>query len=220
MTILYAGGCSFTAGEHPQLIKQDNKSWCNYLGFDEVLNKSWPGSSNTTICRKALEFLAAGGVADFFAIQLSGFDRREIIMPLEKRKTIPLLTETKYVSINIWSVERFFPDQMDFYINHMRGDKTYDDMLTSMNIIALEHILQKRGIPYVFFNGINNMSFHDLEPTHPAVQLYKTRTLIADTPYFMPHTTMRKYYDLKAEHPSEDQHKDWGLMLAEYIKKV
>ena len=218
---LYAGGCSFTAGIHPQTIKHDGKSWCNYLGFNEVLNDAWPGNSNTAICRRALEFLAAGEVADFFAIQLTGGDRREILMPIEARSAIfgneadAVHTQDGTYNINIWSIEKWFPKIKDFYMNHMRGSKIYDDAMSIMHILALQNVLEKRGIPYVFFNGLAIFEYHkgDSDP-------YRFGSLLEDTRYFMPHTSMKQYYNLDNEHPSELQLMDWGTMLAEYIAKA
>jgi hypothetical protein len=213
MTFLYASGCSFTAGTVQQDFKNKEKSWCYHLGFDQVKNDAYPGNSNQSIFRNALEYFSAGGKADFVAIQLTHPIRREILMPAALAVDIlgperAAIVQRGYYSINSWSVERVFPEQADFYIRHLAGTTEYNDKLTVMGLLALEHTLKKLGIPYVFFSGLTVLG------RIPNSGMY---SLLDSTHHFMPQASMREYYSLGDQHPDEQQHQDWGEMLAKQI---
>jgi len=213
MTLLYASGCSFTAGTAQQDFKNKEKSWCYHLGFDQVKNDAYPGNSNQSIFRNALEYFSAGGKADFVAIQLTHPIRREILMPVELSEKIlgperVTIVQRGYYSINSWSVEQVFPEQVDFYINHLAGSADYNSKLTVMGLLALEHTLKKLGIPYVFFCGLTVLGRIPNSSMH---------SLLDSTRHFMAQTSMRDYYSLGDQHPDEQQHQEWGEMLLQQI---
>lgn len=213
MSTLYANGCSFTAGEADQSIKKTNKSWCNHLGFTTVINDAWPGNSNTSIIRRTLEYISAGNCPDLVVIQLSGHKRHEILMPKEARKDRcdPFQPQDQTTSINYWSATRRFPEVSDFFITHMAGiggySLKYHNQRTLTGIMTLEHVCKNRNISCVVFNGLepldvssNFTQFVDLEKI------------------YLPEWSMKQEYQLGDQHPSEEQHQDWGERLAEYFQ--
>ena len=193
-----AVGCSLTWGteiSQPRSSLETDKehAWPAHLGrllaANTVINRGWPGRSNGSIFRIAVQdmvkYASTIGKNGIVVIQWSGPARLEIVNPYKIDVTgFHMRTtngyhpgqEGRYLNVtpsdlgllqNNSNDSLFNSDSLADYFINFWADDCYQHELLLNNIISLNGIAAKLGIQILHFNGIDELNYQKL-PEHSA----------------------------------------------------
>lgn len=236
--MLYANGCSFTAGTG---LDDEEKSWPYILGDlmgienEKVLTEANKGVSNQYIVRSAITSLSnliALGDKPFVAIGLTAPSRREFYysgnggklihnIPSPEFQPIDGLDETSNVELHVFN---------NLYIKYL-WNPVYDFHLYMTHVLTLQNFLKANDLDYVIFNSLNltpNLTeenkFEDLchQANMSAVFKQFDMNRIYEDQTFFKYMYERELYfsDENTDafmHPNEQAHKEWAGVLMKDI---
>jgi hypothetical protein len=240
---LLAVGCSLTWGseitEVGESLPEDKElAWPAHLGklldVNTVINRGWPGRSNGSIYRIAMEDMAKYvnkfGTNGAVVIQWSGRTRIEIVNPFKfevnkiyKQKNHPGQESGPYLNFGLEifdpSVQKQFTGLYHYFSNHWAHEFYQIELLVNYSV-ALTCLAEKLGITILQFNGIDIIDPMQI-PAH-SEHIFK----LIGTEYYSPTNEAecfwRKYqvwdgYGKVPKHPTAEHHADWANVLYNYM---
>ena len=244
---LLAVGCSLTWGSEitqfgESLPEDKDSAWPAHLGAllntTKITNRGWPGRSNGSIFRIAMEEMAAHcaeyGAAGVVVIQWSGPARLEIINPYEvevaslySQKHHPGQEPGPYISfspmeLTITKIQQQFPHLADYFFRHWIHDFYQLELLVNYSV-SITSVANALGIKILQFNGIDELNFENL-PAHS-----QPISKLIGKEYYNPvnrecafwpsmcHFPRDNHYNLVPRHPSAEQHAVWATRLYNYM---
>lgn len=236
--MLYANGCSFTAGTG---LDDEEKAWPFILGDlmgiekDKVLTEANKGVSNQYIVRSAITSLSnliELGDRPFVAIGLTAPSRREFYynknggklihnIPSPEFQPIDGLDETSNVELHVFN---------NLYIKYL-WNPVYDFHLYMTHVLTLQNFLKANDLDYVIFNSLNltpNLTeenkFEALchQANMSAVfKQFDMNRIYEDQTFFTYMYDKGLYFtDENTDafmHPNEQAHKEWAEVLMKDI---
>jgi len=242
-----AVGCSLTWGSEitepgESLPEDKEQAWPAHLGkllnANQITNRGWPGRSNSSIFRIAMEEMASHctdyGSAGVVVIQWSGPARLEIINPYEldlstlyNQKHHPGQEPGPYVSftpVDILSkkVQVRFPHLAGYFFKYWTHDFYQLELLVNYSV-ALTSVANALGIKILQFNGIDELNFDNL-PTHS-----QHVSKLIGKEYYKPFERESAFwpavcnfprdnkFNIVPSHPSAHSHEEWANILYNYM---
>lgn len=239
---LLAVGCSLTWGSEitsvgKTLPEDKEKAWPtelgNLLGANYTINRGWPGRSNGSIFRIAMQDMAKYqkelGANGIIVVQWSGIGRIEIVNPFVfdfkeiTRNTHPGQEPGPYLSLSISEIlklQKKFPGLYDYYINYW-GYELYQTELLINKSIALSSLANKLGIKILQFNGIDLIK-HDQIPKHARdiFELIRNEYYYPQEKAFWPLVKHFPGNNIVPRHPTAEDHTFWAKQLYEYLLTI
>ena len=236
--MLYANGCSFTAGTG---LDDPEKAWPFILGKnmgiddEAILSEAHKGVSNQYIVRSTLltvsKIIQETGERPFCAIGLTAPSRREFFLhkgnklihniPSPEFSPIADQDETTNVELNAFNA---------MYMKYF-WSPVYDFHLYTTHILALQNFFKQNDIDYVIFNSLN-LTPNLAEETKFAElceqagmgamfaqfdmdRIYEDQTFFT---YMLDNELYFNEQDTEAfMHPNEKAHSDWADILMKDI---
>lgn len=229
--MLYANGCSFTAGTG---LDDENKAWPyklgELLGDSNVVSEATKGASNQYIVRSTISSLSgliAEGQRPFVAIGLTAPSRREFYVS-EKGLIVHNIPSPEYSENSELSAEE---NAELHYFNNVYlkyfWSPVYDFHLYLTHVLTLQNFFKVNGLEYVLFNSLNltpnlveetkfselcdqaNMSvvLSQIDMNH----LYEQQTFFThmyDTETYFNEAGIEGFM-----HPNETAHQEWAKII-------
>lgn len=248
---LLATGCSLTWGSelttpNESLPSDKDLAWPAHLGklldAEIVSNKAWPGKSNGSIFRTAMEEIVSmhkeHGSDGLVVIQWSGDVRLEVVNPFvwdivgfnRKLRSIKHHPGQEGPYLNVlpadmlsMDFQKQFVGLAHFFVNHWSHD-FYQQELKVTYSVALTSLAKKLGVKILQFNGIDEL-ISDVIPDHA-----KNLTDLIGEEFFKPFDRTYSFWphyrhEIKSrgtkmfpKHPELKHHIDWANTLYNYLK--
>jgi hypothetical protein len=247
---LLAVGCSLTWGSEitqfgESLLEDKTLAWPAHLGkllnVSQLTNRGWPGRSNGSIFRIAMEEMASHaanyGTDGMVVIQWSGPARLEIVNPYEinirslyRQKYHPGQEPGPYHSftpmeVSDKNIQNKFPHLADYFFRHWTHDFYQLELLVNYSV-ALTSVANSLGIKILQFNGIDELNF-DILPPHS-----QDISGLIGKEYYRPfdrssafwpascHFPRDNIFNIVPRHPTAEQHEKWANILYNYMLEI
>jgi hypothetical protein len=242
-----AVGCSLTWGseitELGESLPEDKllaypAQFGKLLNAKQLINRGWPGRSNSSIFRIAMEDMAKYvdelGTNGVVVVQWSGRARIEIVNPFKfqvdkiyNQKNHPGQESGPYLNlgpaeISDPSVQKQFTGLYHYFLNHWAHEFYQIELLINYSV-ALTSLANKLGVTVLQFNGIDAIN-----PTQIPLHATSIFNLIGSE-YYCPvdesKTFWRTYQKIQnggilPTHPTAEDHADWANVLYNYMLEI
>lgn len=215
-------GCSQTAGREVLVNDPDAPDWVSnkhvwakhlmdLINEDgEYVNLAESGSSNDSIYRSTIEYLASCKSHKDMFVGIMWTEPQRFEFELMDGSKIDIIAASK---ANRNSEEKYLRKFVNEYM-------AYKDLTAKRNLnyfLSMEKILESLGIPYIMCNGFNNSHFYrdDLVAGSPymALSTYKGKSLFIEDRLSLFGVLNDKFEMTKHYHFREDAHKYYAYHL-------
>ena len=234
MTVLIAGGDSFTYGSE---LPSQEYTWANLLAKRkgwEIINTSKPGNSNSAIRRNVMnavnKFRSGPGIyhnLDIYVVVMWSFrNRYEFRFAYDTGQK-----DSPWYSINPWTPSEHTQEShlnkadnnginsfADSYVKNIAIEEYWEVYNTWSEIIMLQNYLYKHNIKFTFMTVDHHIFNHNvqIDSTLKALFLdfHMDKFVDKEGMYTWAKRTNQEFY---TTHPKESAHEEWINMLYDRI---